>query len=71
MYITSPLIGGDVRRTEGVAYKSSQSHYCSSAPLLERKSQSSQDNNIPTNIKSKIFLDFSEQIMIVKQEKKI
>ena len=42
-----------------------------SAPLLEKKSQSSQDNNIPTNIKSKIFLDFSEQIMIVKQEKEI
>ncbi|MBB1556933.1 MAG: hypothetical protein HG439_000335 [candidate division SR1 bacterium] len=35
------------------------------------KSQLSRDGNIYTNIKSKIFLDFSEQIMIVKREKEI
>ena len=33
--------------------------------------QLSRDDNIHINIKSKIFLDFSEQIMIVKQEKEI
>ena len=68
--IISPLIGGDVGRTEGVEYKSSQSHYCLWSQPVGRKSQLSRDDNIPTNIKSKIFLDFSEQIMIVKQEKK-
>ena len=69
--INSPLIGGDVRRTEGVGYKSSQSHYCLWSQPVGRKSQLSRDGNIYINVKSKIFLDFSEQIMIVKQEKRI
>ena len=50
---------------------SHESYYCGRAQLIRAKSQLSRYENLHINVKSKIFLDFSEQIMIVKQEKKI
>ena len=65
-----PLIGGDVRRTEGVRYEAT--NLTIARELNSKvKSQLSRNSNIHIKVKSKIFLDFSEQIMIVKQEKKI